>query len=33
LSSSLVEPFPDIGRTLDEVTVLYQRFARALARA
>jgi AcrR family transcriptional regulator len=33
LSSSLVEPYAEIGRSLDEVTALYQRFARAIARA
>jgi AcrR family transcriptional regulator len=33
LSSSLVEPYADIGRPLDEVTELYQRLARAIARA
>jgi AcrR family transcriptional regulator len=32
LSSSLVEPYVEIGRSLDEVTALYQRFARAIAR-
>ena len=31
LSSSLVEPYAEMGRSLDEVTALYQRYARALA--
>jgi AcrR family transcriptional regulator len=33
LSSSLVEPYAEIGRPLDEVIALYQRLARGLARA
>jgi len=33
LSTSLVEPYADIGRSLDEVIALYQRLARALAAA
>ncbi len=32
LCSSLVEPFPSMGRSLAEVIVLYQGFARAIAR-
>ena len=31
LCSSLVEPFPNMGRSLAEVIALYQRFARAIA--
>jgi AcrR family transcriptional regulator len=31
LATSLVEPFPDMGRGLDEVIALYQRFARGIA--
>lgn len=30
LCSSLVEPYPSMGRSLDEVIALYQRFARSL---
>lgn len=33
LATTLVEPFDEIGRPLPEVIALYQRFARALARA
>jgi len=33
LSTSLVEPYGDIGRSLDDVISLYQGFARALATA
>lgn len=33
LATTLVEPFDEIGRPLAEVIALYQRFARALARA
>lgn len=33
LCSSLVEPFPFMGRSLDEVIALYQGFARSLAGA
>jgi len=33
LATSLVEPYADIGRPLDEVISLYQGFARALASA
>ena len=33
LSTSLVEPYSEIGLPLDEVVVLYQRYARALATA
>jgi len=33
LSTSLVEPYAEIGRPLDEVVALYQRYARALATA
>ena len=32
LATSLVEPVPEIGRSMDEVIDLYQGFARALAR-
>jgi AcrR family transcriptional regulator len=32
LATSLVEPYPEIGRSLDDVIALYQGFARALAR-
>lgn len=31
LSTSVVEPFAEMGRSLDEVILMYQRFARALA--
>lgn len=31
LATSLVEPYTDMGRSLDEVITLYRRFARALA--
>lgn len=31
LATSLVEPFPEMGRSLEEATALYQRFARAIA--
>ena len=33
LATTLVKPFDEIGRPLPEVIALYQRFARALARA
>lgn len=33
LATSLVEPFPEMGRSVDEVIALYQRFARGIARA
>ena len=33
LATTLIEPFDEIGRPLPEVIALYQRFARALARA
>ena len=33
LSTSLVEPYAEIGRSLDDVVALYQRYARALAAA
>jgi AcrR family transcriptional regulator len=33
LATTLVEPFDEIGRPLPDVIALYQRFARALARA
>ena len=33
LSTSLVEPYAEIGRSLDDVIALYQGFARALATA
>lgn len=33
LATTLVEPFAEMGRTMAEVIVLYQRFARAIARA
>src|SRR5213080_1864808 len=33
LSTSLVEPYADIGRSLDDLIAMHRRFARALARA
>jgi len=33
LATSLVEPYAEIGRSLDDVVALYQRYARAIARA
>jgi AcrR family transcriptional regulator len=32
LASSLVQPFPDMGRSMEEVIVLYQGYAQALVR-